>query len=111
MYSSYVGTAKATNEKVSIKQFMVQRYDPKTIVQEVANLSRLSHEAFPKVLELFHTDTSVYMVRQTNTSQQTMLLNLTPIISPLCLGYVLRRHLSLEECCGYQKPHHQLVSS
>jgi protein serine kinase H len=62
MYSSYVGTAKATNEKVSIKQFMVQRYDPKMIVQEVANLARLSHESFPKVLELFHTDTSVYMV-------------------------------------------------
>lgn len=68
MYSSYVGTAKATNEKVSIKQFMVQRYDPKTIVQEVANLTRLSHEAFPKVLELFHTDTSVYMVRHRTMS-------------------------------------------
>lgn len=62
IYSSYIGTAKATNEKVSIKQFMVQRYDPKLIVKEVANLSRLSHEAFPRVVELFHTDSSVYMV-------------------------------------------------
>lgn len=73
MYSSYVGTAKATNEKVSIKQFMVQRYDPKTIVQEVANLTRLSHEAFPKVLELFHTDTSVYMVSLESSMKQIML--------------------------------------
>lgn len=62
MYSSYVGTAKKTNEKVSIKQFNVQRYEAKMIVQEVAILARLTLDTFPKVLELFHTDTSVYMV-------------------------------------------------
>ncbi len=65
MYSSYVGTAKKTNEKVSIKQFNVQRYEAKMIVQEVAILARLTLDTFPKVLELFHTDTSVYMVSTT----------------------------------------------
>lgn len=57
-----MGTARATNSRVNIKQFNVQRYDPQLIVQEVANLARLSHECFPRILELFHTDTSVYMV-------------------------------------------------
>lgn len=53
---------------------------------------------------------SIWFVNEIRSIRR-LLLNLTLVISPLCLGHVVRRHLSLEECCGYQKPHNQLVST
>lgn len=41
---------------------MISKYDPRLVTQEVANLARLSVETYPRVYELFHTETSVYMI-------------------------------------------------
>jgi serine/threonine protein kinase len=66
VFSTYVGTGKATQNRVSIKEFHVQSKtcDSRMMKREISILHKLSsHISIPKLYELFLTDTSVYMVK------------------------------------------------
>jgi len=63
----YVGTSKASQQRVSIKEFHIKSNDAdmRLIQREVSILNKLSgHETIPKLYELFLTENAMFVVTQ-----------------------------------------------
>lgn len=63
MFSLYMGTAKKTTDKVTLKEYFLDKTEEAQIVLEVSILAGLgSHPNIPNLKELFLTEKAVYIV-------------------------------------------------
>lgn len=63
MFSIYIGTAKKSGEKVTMKEYILDKTEASQIILEVSILAGLaSHPNIPQVKELFLLEKSVFMV-------------------------------------------------
>jgi serine/threonine protein kinase len=60
--SFFVGTSRSNNQKVTIKEHHTSHSIESDVTEEIKILSKLSNESIPKLLEIFITNISVFVV-------------------------------------------------
>eukprot|EP01034_Spumella_vulgaris_P028990 gene28990-35955_t len=60
--SFFVGTSRANNQKVTIKEHHTAHSIEADVSEEIKILAKLSHESIPKLQEIFITNISVFVV-------------------------------------------------
>ncbi len=60
--SIFVGTARQSGEKVTVKEHHTGNCNETDITNEIMIVAKLSHDSIPKLKDVFITNISVFMV-------------------------------------------------